>query len=450
MRALRFFLVSIVTLSSLCLGQDHPTGALVVSPAVYNTIGSAPLPMAQAPSRVDLSDRLPPVGNQFRQNSCVAWASAYAAYTYFNCSLNDKCRYFHPDGSLNTGEVFSPSFVYNQINRGQDNGSYFTDAFRLMQNQGVPTLAAMGYSPGDWFSQPSLTARQEAANYRIDTYRRLGDLRGNVLEEAKAYLAKGFPVIASVKVDGYLRNQNSVSTPYVWRQLSGPVNQTMAHAILIVGYDDISRTFKFVNSYGTAWGNQGFGHIAYNLFPVVVNEAYIIKPSSGDRSLNSPLLSQISNEITPADRGAGLDFQLDTVEHVFFNGTPSPAQLNQAVMTFKGSLSIPQGFGRTAQVVVYFYLRDGMGRKGRMVTSAYPNFRTARNQAVTATPPLPLDPLLSTQTDFWATMPYSALRIPRGYPAHAPITTLLLAETVLLVDGFPVRMSRPHPFFVRI
>ncbi len=36
------------------------------------------------------------------------------------------------------------------------------------------------------------------------------------------------------------------------------------HAILLVGYDDNKQVFKFQNSWGTNWGDKGYGYIPYN------------------------------------------------------------------------------------------------------------------------------------------------------------------------------------------
>jgi C1A family cysteine protease len=35
------------------------------------------------------------------------------------------------------------------------------------------------------------------------------------------------------------------------------------HAIVAVGYDDKTRLFKFRNSWGTGWGDKGYGHLPY-------------------------------------------------------------------------------------------------------------------------------------------------------------------------------------------
>ena len=37
------------------------------------------------------------------------------------------------------------------------------------------------------------------------------------------------------------------------------------HAICLIGYDDSKRAFKFINSWGSDWGLNGYGWISYDL-----------------------------------------------------------------------------------------------------------------------------------------------------------------------------------------
>jgi len=73
--------------------QNFYSGALPTDTNVYNQIGQAPLPIgSNIPNVIDLSQDMPPAGNQYYQNSCVAWALAYANYSYIN-HINNSCNY---------------------------------------------------------------------------------------------------------------------------------------------------------------------------------------------------------------------------------------------------------------------------------------------------------------------------------------------------------------------
>ena len=51
-------------------------------------------------------------------------------------------------------------------------------------------------------------------------------------------------------------------TGVVTMPVSGDVNEG-GHELLIVGYDDSASMFIFRNSWGTAWGDAGYGYMPY-------------------------------------------------------------------------------------------------------------------------------------------------------------------------------------------
>ena len=88
-------------------------------------MASTPFGGGELPASYDMSDKMPPVGNQGIQNSCVAWAVAYALKSY-----QEKVE-------LGQQYLFSPSYIYNQINNGINAPTYVTDALNLLSDQGV-------------------------------------------------------------------------------------------------------------------------------------------------------------------------------------------------------------------------------------------------------------------------------------------------------------------------
>ena len=49
-----------------------------------------------------------------------------------------------------------------------------------------------------------------------------------------------------------------------------------AHSVLLVGYDDTKSQFKFMNSWGAAWGDDGFGYLPYDSFEVAWDEGWFM------------------------------------------------------------------------------------------------------------------------------------------------------------------------------
>jgi len=65
---------------------------------------------------------LPPIGDQGSQGSCTGWARAYYCLTHQVAAANGFWDTNIPS------HQFSPAFVYNQINYGDDTGSFLQDA----------------------------------------------------------------------------------------------------------------------------------------------------------------------------------------------------------------------------------------------------------------------------------------------------------------------------------
>ncbi|MBK9758964.1 MAG: hypothetical protein IPO90_03060 [Flavobacteriales bacterium] len=83
------------------------------------------------PERVSLEAFAPPRLNQGQQGSCVAWASAYAARSIVNNEVTKQ--------KPTTESAFSPSYLYNQIELGNDcQGSYLIARWRTCRRRCGP------------------------------------------------------------------------------------------------------------------------------------------------------------------------------------------------------------------------------------------------------------------------------------------------------------------------
>ncbi|SLM31770.1 exported hypothetical protein [Desulfamplus magnetovallimortis] len=229
---------------------------------LFGLVGAEPT----TPTSVDLSDNFPTPGDQGQQNSCVGWATAYALKSY-----QEKVEI---GWSLNTPEhLFSPAFLYNQINYGQDNGSYIYEALDLAVDKGLATLSTMPYSDRDYRTQPSQAAFTEASKFKAASWRRVNDT-----SQIKAALANGMPVVGGIAV--YQQLMDLSGSGSVYNTTSG-ANQG-GHAITIVGYDDnrYGGAFKVINSWGQYWGDNGYFWMPYNFAASgVMSEAYVLEDS---------------------------------------------------------------------------------------------------------------------------------------------------------------------------
>lgn len=247
------------------------------------------------PSSYDLSTSsyLPPVGDQ-QMNDCVAWSTGYYIRTFQEAK--DLKWTLLKVGLPDNSHVFSPSFIYNQINNGLDKGAYLDDSGNLLKAIGADTLADFPYIPGDYRTQPNVDQMNAAYPHRIRNWRVLFTKNDNseyMVQQTKQYLLTGDLPVIGINVgfnfiDPINYNGNSI--------ISMDYSDLGGHAITVVGYDNTIDTpdgkgaFKVINSWGTGWGDEGFGYITYPQFINSVQESYVFTDL-----VTSTLVGSISN-----------------------------------------------------------------------------------------------------------------------------------------------------------
>lgn len=257
---MRFSEVARVRITMAPIGS----GGLGLSAAAPETYGRFDLEFwddSNLPPAIDLSDNFPPVGIQGSQNSCVGWAVGHALKSYQE-RLEEGWEF-------GRATVFSPAWIYNQINGGRDNGSHIYDALDLIVDKGAATLWTMPYDPIDYRSQPGNAATSEARQYRASGRSRVEGTR-----QIKAALFNRLPVVVGMRAYDSFNELSGINS--VYNTFRGDVG---GHAVTIVGYDDnrFGGAFKIINSYGSGWGDGGYFWLPYEHFQRVVSEAYVLQ-----------------------------------------------------------------------------------------------------------------------------------------------------------------------------
>lgn len=240
------------------------SGYVPISEAEFALFPKSKRYRAFLPESIDLSSHFPTPGDQGSLGACTAWAVGYAARSYYAKSVEGRKRNSKRD-------IPSPSFIYN-LTREPDNcksGSKIPDALSLLQ-KGVLSLADYPYRAN--CKLPSEKQRRVATDFRIDGFLSV-DLKN--IDDVKGQLAQGNPVMfgimANKRLERLRRGQvydatDADKTPY-------------PHAMTVVGYDDRRQALKVINSWGTRWGDRGFGWIDYDAFSSQTLEAYVMQVS---------------------------------------------------------------------------------------------------------------------------------------------------------------------------
>ena len=206
------------------------------------------LPPIPLPLAVDYRTAMTPVRNQGNEGTCVAFASVVGVKEY------EDTKEFRKRIQL------SPRYVYclcKQLDGiPEEEGTYPRVAMKVLLKKGVCPESFWPYRPFQ-ADKPRHGADTKAKVYRIKAYARLKSVT-----EMKRSLAINGPFLAGVEVFKGWLNRTANKTGKI--PLPGKGEKSIGgHAICITGYDDAQKAFLFKNSWGTGWGNRGYGYLAY-------------------------------------------------------------------------------------------------------------------------------------------------------------------------------------------
>jgi len=242
--------------------------------------------MGAIPSSIDHSSKLPPVGNQGNQGSCVAWATGY----YYKSFQEAKDWGWSVSYYKNW---MSPAYIYNQIHL-PTGGCYIGDAFNLIQDQGTCRDYLMPYDASDDTTQPNQNQTKNAALYEAKYYYNLTS--GNV-NSLRNWLASGDLAVLAIPVSSDFDN---IGTDYADGErdiydIYDSDHHRGNHAITLCGYDDSKQAFKFVNSWGKDWGLSGYGWISYNLVSLYSWDSYVMQDVNNGHKITLKSAKLIKN-----------------------------------------------------------------------------------------------------------------------------------------------------------
>jgi len=241
----------------------YSTGALPNPPEVERSLPIAEHHRAFLPVAVDLSTRMPPVGNQGHLGSCGAWAVAYAARSYYT-------EVFERRDTHQPANLPSASYVYHLARQGDCDGGTNVDRVVGVLKKGSLSLVEAPYS--DKCTPPAGPAFiARARDFRVRGVTRIDVGKDDI----KGQLARGNPVIIRLHVSTAfhkLRGPGTLTEP------APPAGDKNAgwHFVTLVGYDEHRQAFRLINSWGTGWGDHGYAWISYDVLKTRITHAYAL------------------------------------------------------------------------------------------------------------------------------------------------------------------------------
>lgn len=294
------------------------------------------------------SKYFPEIDTQGSLNSCTTWATAYYQMTYAVNKALDR------DGKLDEN-VMSPTWVYNLINQGENQGTFYSDALLILSEVGcvpITTVPIENYENGDNIVSMNEYKENwlEARKYRVKEYYTI-DLKNDMydtvftcntdadLDMIKKALATGEVLSATTYSDKWNKQTieksqyNMGNDKYIGQSIITRCdgNGYGAHRITIVGYDDniwvdINQNgivesgekgaFKIANSWGTWYDNDGFVWMSYDALNAVSSvkdsENVTLTSSQRETALFDVIGFTIDTDISDSDCYAAVELESDS------------------------------------------------------------------------------------------------------------------------------------------
>lgn len=249
-------------------GVPLPEGEQRDVPELLGELGvSTPVEEQTLKPGIDLRNEFPPIEDQGKVGSCTANAGV-ALVEYFERKASGS----HVDAS----RLFLYKATRNIMNLTGDTGAFLRTTMQAMVLFGVPPESYWPYDEARFDEEPTPFCYAFGQNYKALQYYRLeppGTNREQLLARIKTQLTAGLPPMFGFSVYASYRQSftNGGLFPF---PLSGE-NKAGGHAVVAVGYDDTKKIANasgreptegavlIRNSWGTDWGEEGYGWLPY-------------------------------------------------------------------------------------------------------------------------------------------------------------------------------------------
>lgn len=219
---------------------------------------------AKVPATIDLRRGCSPVEQQGQLGSCTAQALV-GALEFLELSAIGSARGGNggaAGGPRPTFADLSRLFVYYNERAAmgttrEDSGAMLRAGIKVLKKLGVCREDKWPYIVARFAEKPPPKCYRAAAEHQVTAYQRLA-----TLPEMKACLAMGLPFVFGFAVYEHVLTENvrrsgQVRLPRRGERMRG------GHAVMAVGYDEQRKIFFFRNSWGAAWGKNGYGALPY-------------------------------------------------------------------------------------------------------------------------------------------------------------------------------------------
>jgi C1A family cysteine protease len=215
-------------------------------------------PKAGTKKSVDLSKWCSPIEDQGDIGSCTANAGVGLLEYYENRAFGHH---------LDASRLFLYKVSRKLLHWTGDTGAWLRTTMQAMVLFGIPPEEYYPYDISKYDEDPSAFCYSYAQNYQSIKYYRFDRATASstqVLNRLKSFLAAGYPAMFGFTVYNFGNDKGEFEYPGPYDYVQG------GHAVVAVGYDDNRKigkdkgAVKVRNSWGTEWGEGGYGWLPYS------------------------------------------------------------------------------------------------------------------------------------------------------------------------------------------
>jgi C1A family cysteine protease len=190
-----------------------------------------------------------PILDQGKLGSCLANATYALVYILSNGKINLSRLYLY----MTTRAIDGSSLT-------QDSGGSIRSCMKAISKYNLCNENIWNYTISNFDKLPPLQAFTN--NYKMSNYEYT--FVNQDLLSIKTVLTSGNPIVFGIIVYSSFNSTNAFKYGLIPMPDIKKEKQLGGHALLLIGFHDDSKTFKFQNSWGTSWGDKGFGYIPYD------------------------------------------------------------------------------------------------------------------------------------------------------------------------------------------
>jgi C1A family cysteine protease len=187
----------------------------------------------------------------------ISYSSSYALTSALEYYINLNNNY---------KDNLSPDFIKLNLPKGA-----IEDELAFLATNGTVSAAILPYSATNL--PPSVNA---ALKYKISNYLKLFQATTRPqqkLYDLKKAIMRGNPVIVELQVTNEFKNLKQVR---LWNAAEGDKTPAGTHFLVVVGYNEDTKTVELLNSWGREWGSGGYIRMGYDDFGALAVNGYVL------------------------------------------------------------------------------------------------------------------------------------------------------------------------------